>query len=146
MSSIPTQSPDAPLAALFDRWEQVWHHGQYDLIPTCVGPTYLRHDEKGDRTVSREDYAAEIAQTRRDRPDLRFVVYDHSFTDDRAWFRFTLKWTDPATNTPGSRAGMQAYRIEAGKLTETWLIMQQPGSAWPDPVAQERWTSPPPAS
>jgi len=25
------------VSALFDRWERVWHEGQYDLIPTCVG-------------------------------------------------------------------------------------------------------------
>ena len=73
---------------LFDRWERVWHEGQYDLIPSCVGQTYIRHDEKGDRTVTREDYAAEIAKTRQERPNMRFVVYDHSFEGDRAWFRF----------------------------------------------------------
>ena len=39
---------------LFDRRERVWHQGQYDLIPSCVGSHYIRHDEKGDRTVTRE--------------------------------------------------------------------------------------------
>jgi hypothetical protein len=39
---------------LFDRWERVWHEGQYDLTPSCVGSHYIRHDEKGDRTVTRE--------------------------------------------------------------------------------------------
>ena len=61
---------------LFDRWERVWHEGQYDLIPSCVGQTYIRHDESGDRTVTRRDaYAAETAKTRQDRPNTRFVVY-----------------------------------------------------------------------
>ena len=140
-SSMPRESA---MTSLFDRWERVWHQGQYDLIPSCVGPTYMRHDEKGDRTITREDYSAEIAQTRKERPNLRFVVYDHSFEGDRAWFRFTLKWTDPKTGATGTRAGMQVYRIEAGKLAETWLMMLQPGSAWPDPIAQEHWRSPPP--
>ena len=129
---------------LFDRWERVWHAGQYDLVPKCVGPHYIRHDEAGDRTVSREDYAAEIAKIREERPDIRVVVYDHSFDGDRAWFRFAFKWTDPKTGEPRSRAGMQSYRIDAGKLVETWLILQALGSAWPDAVAQEHWTSPPP--
>jgi len=39
---------------------------------------------------------------------------------------------------------MQSYRIEGGKLAETWLILQPPGSAWTDTAAQEHWTSPPP--
>jgi hypothetical protein len=129
---------------LFDRWERVWHEGQYDLVPSCVGPTYIRHDEAGDRTVTREAYAAEIAKTRQERPDIRVVVYDHSFADDRAWFRFAFKWTDTKTGEPRSRAGMQSYRIEAGKLAETWLSMQPLGSTWSDAVAQEHWTSPPP--
>jgi hypothetical protein len=129
---------------LFDRWERVWHEGQYDLIPTCIGLTYIRHDEAGDRTVTREAYAAEIAKTREQRPHVRFVVYDHSFEGNRAWFRFTLKWTDANTGETHTRAGMQVYRIEGGKLVETWLQFQPPGSAWTDAVAQEHWTSSPP--
>jgi hypothetical protein len=39
---------------------------------------------------------------------------------------------------------MQSYRIEAGKLAETWLMLQLLGPAWTDAVAQDRWTSPPP--
>jgi hypothetical protein len=131
---------------LFDRWERVWHESQYDLIPACVGSHYIRHDEGGDRTVTREAYAAEIAKTRAERPNIRVVVYDHSFEGDRAWFRFAFKWPDPKTGEPRSRAGMQSYRIEAGKLAETWLILLPLGSAWTDAVAQEHWTSPPPIS
>jgi hypothetical protein len=76
-------SEGTTLRDLFDRWERVWHEGQYDLVPTCIGPTYIRHDEAGDRTVTLEAYAAEIAKTRQQRPHLRFVVYDHSFEGDR---------------------------------------------------------------
>jgi hypothetical protein len=126
---------------LFDRWERVWHEGPYDLIPGCVQPNYIRHDEAGDRTVTREAYAVEIEAARRDRPNNRFVVYDHEITADRAWFRFTLMWNDAATGDPITRAGLQVYRIECGKIAETWLMFQPLGSAWTDAVAQERWTS-----
>jgi hypothetical protein len=44
---------------LLDRWEQVWHEGRYDLIPSCVASHYIRHDEKGDRTLTRDEYAAD---------------------------------------------------------------------------------------
>jgi hypothetical protein len=139
-----TSTSAETMRSLFDRWEQVWHEGQYDLIPTCIGDNYIRHDEGGDRTVTRESYAAEIAKTRQDRPRLRFAVYDHSFQGDRAWFRFTLKWTDSATDETRTRAGMQLYRIEDGKLAETWLQFQPVGSAWTDAAAQHHWTSRPP--
>jgi hypothetical protein len=127
---------------LFDRWERVWHEGKYDLVPECVGAHYIRHDEAGDRTVTREAYATEIAKVREERPNISVVVYDHSFKDNRAWFRFAFKWPDPKTGEPRSRAGMQSYRIEAGKLAETWLALLPLGSTWTD-AAQEHWTSPP---
>jgi hypothetical protein len=129
---------------LFDRWERVWHEGEYDLIASCVGSHYIRHDQQGDRTVTREAYAAELAAIRLERPGIRVVVYDHSFTENRAWFRFSFEWPEPQTGEPRSRAGMQSYRVEDGKLAETWIALQPLGSAWSDAVAQEHWTSPPP--
>jgi hypothetical protein len=137
-------SDESALNDLFDRWEQVWHEGRYDLIPGCVGPEYIRHDQKGDRTVTRAAYAAEIEEVHKNRPGIRVVVYDHSFQGDRAWFRFAFKWTDQKTGEAHSQAGFQSYRVEAGKLVETWLSMQPLGSAWPDATAQAHWTSPPP--
>jgi hypothetical protein len=132
---------DEAVRTLFDQWERVWHEGQYDLIADCVAKEYIRHDERGDRTVTREVYAAEIAALRDERPGIRVVVYDHSFGEDRAWFRFAFKWTDTKSGEPRSRAGMQSYRIKAHKLAETWVILQPLGSAWADAVAQEHWTS-----
>ena len=127
--------------ALFDEWERVWHEGQYGLVSKCVAPAYVRHDESGTRKVTPEEYAAELEARHKARPNTRIVVYDHEFTADRAWFRFNLTWTDAATGEQRSRAGMQSYRIEGGKLAETWLSVLALGSAWPDIGRQERWTS-----
>jgi hypothetical protein len=124
---------------LFDRWERVWHEGQNHLIPSCVGSHYIRHDEKGDRAMTREAYAAELAAMRKERPGIRVAVYDHSFTEDRAWFRFAFQWSDPKTRKPQSRAGMQSYRIADEKLAETWVTLLPLGSEWTG-RAQPRWT------
>lgn len=126
---------------LFDRWERVWHEGQYDLIASCVGPNYIRHDENGERTVTREAYAAELQGVHKNRPGIRVVVYDHALTADRAWFRFSFQWPDPKTGETQSRAGMQSYRIEDGKLAETWITMRPLGTSWTD-TPQQRWTTP----
>ena len=126
---------------LFNRWERVWHEGQYDPILGCIQPVYIRHDEIGNRTVTPDSYAAEIATSRSERPNTRFVVHEHTFATDRAWFRFTLKWTHSGTGETRTRAGMQLYRIEGGKLAETWLTLLNVGSAWPDVVSQMHWTS-----
>lgn len=132
------------IAALFDRWEKVWHEGQGDLASQCIGDQYIRHDETGTRIVSGEDYAAEVAAIRKEHLDFRTVVYDHIFDGNRVWFRFSFKWTDVKTGELRRRAGLQTYRIEGGRLVETWISMQPMGTDWPDTVAQERWTSTPP--
>jgi hypothetical protein len=72
--------------------DRVWHEGLWDLIPTCLGTPYLRHDEKGTRSVMPEAYALEVAAAQRDRSNTRFVVHDHDFAGDRPWCRFTLTW------------------------------------------------------
>ena len=70
-------SDESAMRDLFDRWERVWHEGQYDLMPSCVAEHYIRHDEGGDRTVTRE---ATLRRSPRpaERPDIRVIVYDLS--------------------------------------------------------------------
>ena len=126
------------LEELFRKWESVWHDGRLDLVVECVGPQYARHDEQGDRVVSREAYAAELVNVRAARPDIRVLVYEHEFSGERAWFRFAFKWTDTETGKACSRAGMQLYRIENGKLAETWVSLMPLGSDWPD-EPQANW-------
>jgi SnoaL-like domain len=120
-------SQESVVKDLFDRWASVWHEGRYDLVARCVAPVYLRHDESGTREVKPEGYSAELAAARRERPDTRIIVYDHAFEANSAWFRFTLRWTDQGTGEVRTRAGMQQYRIEAGKLAETFGHAAQTG-------------------
>ncbi|RVU17231.1 nuclear transport factor 2 family protein [Methylobacterium oryzihabitans] len=138
-------SDHTTLRDLFDRWERVWHEGALDLVNACIAPEYLRHDELGDRTVTPNAYAAELAALRQARPDVRILVYDHAFQGERAWFRFTMRWTDRDGGDVRTRAGLQSYRTEGGLLAETWVVLQPVGSAWTDPVAQATWTTPVPA-
>ena len=62
-AGTPMSPEEEVTAALFDRWERVWHGGEFDLIPSCVAPSYVRHDHLGDRTdrvgcrVSPQHYA-----------------------------------------------------------------------------------------
>jgi SnoaL-like domain len=134
-------SGESVLRALFDRWEKVWHEGRFDLVAGCVAPVYIRHDELGTRTVTPDEYAAELAANRQARPSTYIAVYDHEFFGNRAWFRFALMWSDSLMGEARTRAGMQLYRIEDGKLAETWVTLLGANSSWPDATAQERWTS-----
>jgi hypothetical protein len=123
-------SNETVLRDLLDRWVRVWQEGQYDLVASCVAPKYVRHDEIGDRVVTPETYSAEIAATRKAMPGLRCVIHDRTFHGDRIWTRATWRWTDKDSGEPRTLAAMQVYRVEGGKLAETWLISKPIGSAW----------------
>ncbi len=69
-----------------------------------------------------------VASAHKARPNTRFAAYERAFTGDRAWYRFTLKWSDADSGETRTRVGMQ--------------LLLALGTAWSDPVAQETWTSP----
>ncbi|MBX3430983.1 MAG: nuclear transport factor 2 family protein [Hyphomonadaceae bacterium] len=131
-----TASPRAEIETLMDRWDiQVWREGRYDLVPDCLNERYVRHEQTGvragDRIVTREEYTAEIRQLRT-LPNLTFEVHERSIVGDRVWTRFTMTWTDGQTGEPRSRTGLQEYRIENGKLAETWVLLSPNESHWPE--------------
>jgi predicted alpha-1,6-mannanase (GH76 family) len=126
---------------LFDNLERVWLEDRHDLIAECMADVYVRHDGTGTRRLTPEEYAQELIAAKQYRPNTRVRVYEHDITDDRAWFRFGLMWTDAVTGAPRSRAALQLWRIEQGKLAESWLTLLGLGTAWPDETWQEHWTT-----
>jgi len=62
---FPNMSQDSAMIDLFNRWEQVWNEGKFDLVPSRVADSYVRHDPKGDRTVTRDAFSAEVAKISR---------------------------------------------------------------------------------
>ena len=85
---------------LLDRWTQVWHEGRYDLTRGCIAPVYIRHESSGTREVTPESYVAEITAARERLPNIRFDIHDYVISGDRAWFRITMRWTDPDSEEP----------------------------------------------
>ena len=71
---LAPMSQDSAMIDLFNRWEQVWNESKFDLVTGCVADAYIRHDPKGDRTVTRDAYTAEVANIHKDRPDIRVIV------------------------------------------------------------------------
>jgi hypothetical protein len=136
----PAMSAEAT-HALFDNWERVWLEDRHDLIAVCVADIYVRHDGAGTKRLTPKQYAEEIIASKQYRPNTRLFVYDHAIVDDRAWFRFALTWNDAITGEPQSRAGLQVWRIEQGKLAESWISLLARGSRWPDETWQEHWTT-----
>jgi len=131
---------DDAIRALFDKWERVWNEGQHGLISECVSDVHIRHDGAGTRRMTQEEYLQEVVTAKQNRPNTRVVVYDHTIAGDRAWFRFGLTWNDAISGMRRTRAGMALWRIEDGRMAESWLALLERDSRWPDGEGQKRWT------
>src|SRR5215471_2635973 len=74
-----------------------------------------------------EDYGRVLA-SQRDEFKVRFSIADQALMGDRIWARLTLYRTDPDTGQHESRAAMQTYRVEGGRLVETWVVYHPLGN------------------
>lgn len=118
---------------LCHRWvDEVWHRGKVDLVASCVAPMYTRHEPAGTRIVTPTSYGEEILARLARTPDLHFYYQNVVWTDTHAWLRFTTRYTDSDNHTAITRACFQVYRIEEGKLAETWVAWHDFGTVWPD--------------
>lgn len=112
--------------ALLRRWyDEMWANCAFELIPELAGPEYTRHDLGGTRTVTAEEYRDQLLQTAKD-----WQISDFHY--------FLLAEGDYVTSIGTWKVNgamqwdwVQTFRVEAGKLVETWL---------PAMATEGRWT------
>jgi hypothetical protein len=113
--------------------EEVWHGGRLELVPELVAPRYVRHEAEGTYTVTPEAYADRIRALRDQFPDLRYEIHDAAAVGDRFWIRYTFRGGPDSTGPWPKRPGLQLYRLEEGRLAETWMLLGPGDSEWTDP-------------
>lgn len=101
--------------AVLRRWyDEMWSAKNADLILDLVGPQYVRHEMNGTRSVTPEEYREQVAglQAAIEISDFR---YDLIAEDDRVVAIGTWKVDGQQWDW------VQAFRVEHGRLVETWL-------------------------
>ena len=114
--------------AVLRRWyDEMWSQKNTDLIPELAGPEYIRHEAGGTRRVSAEAYRAQTAE----------IAANWEITD----MRYSLVAEGDKVVAIGSwkvngnqMDWVQAFRVERGKLVETWLSGIGVESKWNDGV------------
>ncbi len=111
--------------ALMRRWyDEMWSHCRFELIPELAGPVYTRHDIVGTRAVTAEEY----------RDQMLAVAKDWEISD----FNYFLMAEGDYVTAIGSWKingamqwdWVQTFRVEAGKLVETWLPAMATEGKW----------------
>ncbi len=111
--------------AVLRRWyDEMWAHCAFELIPEIAGPNYTRHDLVGTRTVTAEEYRDQLNQSSKDWKisDFRyFLMAEGDFvTAIGSWkVNGAMQWD-----------WVQSFRIENGKIVETWLPAMATEGKW----------------
>ncbi len=98
-----------------------------------IADTYVRHEAGGTYTVTAGEYADRIRSLRERFTELRYAVHDTAVAGDRFWIRYTFRGGPDSTGPWPKRPGLQVYRLEDGKLAETWMLLMPEGMEWTDP-------------
>jgi predicted ester cyclase len=105
-----------------ERWtDEVWNEGRLDLASELVADGCLRHDPgKAPARISLAENLERIASFRKQVPDLHFTNDDLVADGDRVVARFTMTGMDPDKGERFVFSGIEIFRLEGGKIAETW--------------------------
>jgi steroid delta-isomerase-like uncharacterized protein len=123
------------------------HSGRFDVIDDLVSPGIVTHGFPGENPDSLEAYRSFFRDLERAFPRMEFSIDHMVAEEDRVAVRFRIRAVHsgdylgiPATGRTVEFSGMVLYRLEEGRIVETWLhpdnltLLQQLGVA-PEPQA-----------
>ena len=105
----------AEAKAVLRRWyDDMWARKDFDLVPELAGPLYTRHEAGGTRVVTAEEYrdalAGSLSEATVEGLRYRLIAEDDRVVAIGTWKIDGSQWD-----------WVQAFRVEGGKLVETWL-------------------------
>jgi steroid delta-isomerase-like uncharacterized protein len=132
--------------------EEVWGRGQLHLIAELVAVDYVGHFAIGDH-YGPEGVRIDVAAHRTAFPDMTVTVDDLFAHGDKVVRRYTLRGTHrrpllgvPANGVPVVLRAIAIDRLEQGRLLESWVQSDQPGTlSEPSDRAIRRWLRASPA-
>jgi len=121
--SIEEQNKD-----VFRQWEEMWKNRSFkENMAKLAGPLYTRHEPNGTRTITVEEYCEETIEL------MKNIPSNVSIADKSEIFAEGDKIAYLATGK-GAQGNfinfVQVYRLENGKLVETWHTGPLIGVKW----------------
>ena len=111
--------------ALMRRWyDEMWAHCNFEMIPELAGPTYTRHDVRGTRAVTAEEYRDELLPIG---SQWSITEFKYFLMAEGVYVTAIGTWK---INDSMQWDWVQTFRVENGKLVETWLPATATEGKW----------------
>lgn len=105
-------------------WEGLWIDGDDATVVELLADPYVRHSTEGTQVHSPAAYARHVCDVTRHIKGTGVIVDHLSHTDDITHTRFTLTGVNLTTGEPVSIGWLGQYRIEDGRVAESWSMRQ----------------------
>jgi len=111
--------------AVIHQWiDEMYGEGRFEMMPELAGPLYLRHEKTGTFTVDVKDYW-KVLKNRyggADQATKSKHSYQYIAEGDKVCIFGTYKgYRKGGTSDFDVYSGVQVFRLEAGKIVETWF-------------------------
>ncbi len=103
-------------------WTQVWIERDLSVLGEYYTDPTIRHTVHGSQTLTVAELAAQLTDGLSAIRGEDFTVDALTIVDDIAWLRLTLHGISLATATPMTVTWIAQYRLEHGKIAETWAL------------------------
>lgn len=105
-------------------WQALWIDHDAGAVLECLHDPYVRHGVDGAITMTPQKYADHVAKVTNNLRGTAIDVEHLHEVDDMLYARFTLRGVNVTTGGNISIAWIGHYRLEAGKLAESWTLRQ----------------------
>jgi len=119
-------APSEQLKPITDKYIDVWNGGDASELDAIIDSNFIYHSNKLPEVNGIDGIKKEIAETRTMFPDLKLVLEERIFSENKIATRWHLTGTNtgagemPPTGKPIDIWGNAIIHIENGKLTEEW--------------------------
>ncbi len=111
-------------------WTKVWVERDLSVLGDLHTDPTIRHTLTGTQTLTIAELAAQLTDGLQTIRGEDFTLDALTVVDDTAWVRLTLRGISLAAMTPMNYTWMAQYRLDGGKIAETWAL-HQANLDWP---------------
>lgn len=119
----------SPEEIVHNYWHRVWVERDLSVLADYYTDPTIRHTVDGSRTVTVAELASQLTDGLRAIRGEAFSIDEMTVADGNAWVRLTLRGISLAAMTPMTYTWLAQYRLEDGKIAETWAL-HQAGLDW----------------
>ena len=112
-------------------WTKVWVERDLSVLGDLHTDPTIRHTLDGTRTLTIAELTRQLTDGLQTIRGENFTLDALTVVGDTAWVRLTLRGISLAAMTPMNYTWIAQYRLEDGKIAETWAL-HQANLDWPN--------------